>query len=249
MPIYEPDHVEYKISQGHVSIVLDGGAQLPAYHAHPQHGARFPGVALVHDWWGLSDIVRRMANLFAMMGHYVIAPDLFDGQRATSPKEAMALVKGLGDDMGYMKVDSALEVLENHHQCNAYVAVIGIGMGGSLAFEAAVTRDDIEAAVAYSGFPHRYLERFHQIHVPLQAYFGSDEKYITAQIIERMKAELDRSRYQHEVEIIDGLGHEFFADEMPHDQRIKSRDVLKDTLRFLDQHLLGPKKPGKKQVY
>lgn len=249
MPIYEPDHVEYKIDQGHISIVLDDGKQLPSYFAHPQLGGKFPGVVLIHDWWGITTIIRRMANLFAQMGYYVMVPDLFYGKTAIRPKEAMVLVKTLGTDTGYTMIDSALAVLENHHQCNGYVAAIGVGMGGSLAFEAAIKREDIEAVVAYSGFPHRYFGHFKDVHVPVQAFYGSEEPHITPQLIVRLREELAQSKFESHVEVIEGMGHELFAEEMPPDQRLKSRDILTRTFDFLDQHLLGPQKPAKRQTF
>ncbi|GAB4345315.1 MAG: hypothetical protein Kow00117_22910 [Phototrophicales bacterium] len=243
MPIYEPDHVEYSITSGNIQIAMDDGRKLPAYWAHPTLGNRFPGIAVIHDWWGITPIIRRMANLFAQMGHYVIAPDLFNGQTAQTAQEAMRLVESLSD-RGYQLVDDALTVLEDHHHCNESVAAVGIGMGGSLAFEAAIKRDDLEAAVAYGGFPHNYLGKIKDANTPICAFFGENEPYIKAEIIEKLKAEMTQSRFNlpHEIHIIPEMGHEFFTDKLTQKQREHSRQVLKETLRFLDQHLEPPKK-------
>ena len=93
MPLYEPDRIEYEITTGRVQIVVNGG-NMPAYWARPNLGSRFSGVVLIHDWWGLNDLIRRLANLFAQMGHYVIAPDLFAGQTTDDPQQALRLVEG-----------------------------------------------------------------------------------------------------------------------------------------------------------
>src|SRR5690606_26977209 len=105
MPVYDPRHVEYSISSGHVQIVMDDGQQFPAYWAHPNVGSRMPGIGLLHDWWGLTDVVRRMVHQFAQLGFYVIAPDMFDGRVATTPKEAMELIQGVGEP--YPRIDAA----------------------------------------------------------------------------------------------------------------------------------------------
>ena len=165
MPIYEADHVEYAITTGSISIVMDDGGQLPAYWAHPQLGVKFPGIALLHDWWGFDDTARRLANYFAQVGYYVIAPDLFDGGKASTPQDAMKLVEQFQKQV-YPRVHEALAVLEQHHKCNTMVAAIGVGMGGSFAFEAAIERGDLEATVAYGGFPQRYLGRFEKANTP-----------------------------------------------------------------------------------
>src|SRR3989337_55000 len=124
MPIYEPDHVEYNIENGHIHIAMEDGSHLPAYWAHPQLGTMFPGAAIIHDWWGLTTMVRRIANLFAQMGHYVIVPDLFNGQTASTARQAMALVEELGSQ-GRELVHEALTVEDHHHQCNRSVAAVG----------------------------------------------------------------------------------------------------------------------------
>lgn len=250
MPIYEPDHVEFAIASEYIQIVTDDGRTLPAYLAHPKLGMRFPGVALLHDWWGITPMIRRLGNLFAQMGYYVIMPDLFNGQVAHTPSDAMRLVKELGEDNGYPFIHSALAVLEHHQKCNAYVAVVGVGLGGSLAFEASIMRDDLEAAVAYSGFPYRFYGQFKNSHAPILAWYGSHEPHVKGADVKKLKKELDAdSRHPHQVKIVQGLGHEFFQEEMPDNLREKSRYVLKQTFAFLDEHLQGPQKPKKRQRF
>ncbi|NDJ61275.1 MAG: hypothetical protein GYB67_09130, partial [Chloroflexi bacterium] len=168
MPAYEPSKVEYTIISGHVRIITDQGAQLPAYWAHPDIGGKFPAVGLLHDWWGITAVERRLAHLFAQLGYYVIIPDLFGGQVAQTPAAAMKLVEALGDN-AYPWVDTCLRALEYHVRSNRMVAAVGLGMGGSLAFEAALTRSDLEAAVACYGFPQKYLGHFQDARAPILA--------------------------------------------------------------------------------
>ena len=248
MPIYEPDHVEYTINSSHIQIVLDNAVQMPAYLAHPTFGLKFPGVVLIHDWWGITPMIRRLANLYAQMGYYVIVPDLFDGRTTASPKEAMRMVEGLGKDSGFTKINEALEVLEHHHHTNRYVAAVGVGMGGSLAFEAAITRTDLEAAVAYGGFPNRYFGRFANAPTPICAYFGANEPHIKREDINRLREELSGSDLSHVVNIVPDIEHEFFSDTLTPTQRERSRQVMKDTLDFLDGLLIKPKKPTNKPM-
>lgn len=242
MPIYNPSHVEYSSVSGHIQIVMDDGKQLPAFWAHPKLGSKFPGIALIHDWWGVNDVIRRLADWFAQMGHYVIVPDLFEGKVVTTPQGAMGLVEALGDN-GYPRVHSALTVLENHHQCTGNVAAVGLGMGGSLAFEAAIVRRDLEASVAYGGFPQRYLGRFKNADTPILAIYGGDEPHIKPIVIERLRSELSQSKLEHQVVILEGLGHEFFSDQLPEAQREQGSVALSKTLAFLEKYLHGPSKP------
>src|SRR5689334_10831767 len=210
---YESDRAEYGFTSGHIQMVMEGGKQLPAYWAHPNTGRLFPAVALIHDWWGITPAIRRIAHRFAQVGYYVIVPDLFNGQVATTPERAIELVKDLGDS-GYPRVDAALGVLETHSNTNHDVAVVGVGMGGSLAYEAAIIRKDMEAAVVYYGFPQRYFGRLKDTRVPLLAVYGEQEQYITAADIDRTRRELKANPHPlaHEIVTLPNVAHDFLAD-------------------------------------
>lgn len=241
MPIYDPGHVEYNIAQGHIHLVMDGGEKLPAYWAHPRLGNRFPAVALIHDWWGLTHMVRRLANLFAQTGYYVIVPDLFNGRSTDDPTVAMEMVKRLGDK-GYPRIHEALSVLENHHHVNKHVAAVGMGMGGSLAFEAAIERADLEAAVAFSGFPQRYLGAFKKANTPIFACYGEHEPYVSPSDIKKLLKEFQSKKTlaTHKLKIVPELGHDFFSANPTDVQREMTRLVINETFDFLDAHLEGP---------
>lgn len=250
MPIYNPDHVEYEVTSGRIQVALEDGTLLPAYWAHPRMGAVFPGIVLIHDWWGVTPLVRHMTTLFAQVGHYVIAPDFFNGTVAATHDEALKLLESLGAG-AYKRADAALSVLEEHHNCNGQVALVGIGMGGSLAYEAAIRRDDLEAAVAYSGFPQRYLSHFERANTPILAFYGSDDPYIANDVVEQLRLELAESPLapSHEVVLLDGADHEFFDDDLTDDQRDLGSEAWHKTLDFLESILEGPTQPPERKNY
>ena len=241
MPVYEPSHVEYGITNGHIQIVDESGMSIPAYWAHPVMGRLFPAVALIHDWWGITPIIRRMAHLFAQSGYYVVVPDLFEGRVANTPQEAMELVRQLGD-RGYPRVDAALGALERHHNTNRDVAAIGIGMGGSLAFEAAIVRKDLEAAISFYGFPQRYFGRFADATTPVLAIYGDHEPFIAPDMIGKLRSELSHSTYslKNEVLILPNTARDFFLDDSNEAFQESSKQAFTATFVFLEQYLKGP---------
>jgi carboxymethylenebutenolidase len=231
--------VEYAITHGHVQIIREDGDPLPAYWSHPDIGGTFPAIALIHDWWGITDVERRLGNLFAQTGYYVIIPDLFNGSLARTPQEAIGLVEALGDK-GFSCVNTSLKALERHMRSNGNVAAVGLGMGGSLAYEAALKRDDLEAAVAYYGFPQRYLGQFNHANTPILAIFGGDDPYTRPKVIEQLQRELAESPVTHEVVTIPGVSRDFFRDPAAQ----AGTTAWDKTLEFLDQHLGGPARPA-----
>ncbi len=248
MPLYKPEHVEHNIVNGNIQIVMDDGSNLPAYWSHPTDGSKYPGVALIHNWWGVTPIIRRMAHLFAQTGYYVIVPDLFDGARPTTPQAAMKQVEKLGDN-GYPRIHAALSVLEGHHKCNANVAAVGIGMGGSLAFEAAIIRPDLEAAVAYYGFPQKSLGRFEQSNTPILAIYGTQDTIIQPVVVRKLALELGQTslKDKHKVVSIKGASHDFVSDNADEPRRKQVLEAWTHTVSFIEQYLDGPAYPPKKQ--
>jgi carboxymethylenebutenolidase len=241
MPIYDPGRVEYTIVQGRVAIVTEDGTTLPAYWAHPDMGGRFPSVALLHDWWGITALERHLAHLFAGLGYYTIMPDLFQGQTARTPTEALKLVTALGEK-GYSYADTALGALEQHGRTNSSVAAVGLGMGGSLALEAAITRPDLEAAVACYGFPGRFLGRFKEARTPILAIFGSQEPHVTPKEIARLRSEFEQSSAGHQLVILDGVGREFFDDDAGDRALRAGKQALEHILSFVERYVGRPRK-------
>ncbi|MEO0561912.1 MAG: dienelactone hydrolase family protein [Chloroflexota bacterium] len=247
MPLYKTDRVEYNIVTGNITIAMENGQQLPAYWAHPARGNRFPAVALIHNWWGITAVVRRMANLFAQTGYYAIIPDLFDGQLPKTPTEAAAAVKSLGDN-AFRKIDASLTVLESHHMSNRKVAAVGIGMGGTLAYQAAIERDDLEVAVSFYGFPQKMLGTFDRANTPILAVYGTEDQFIKPVVVRSLKQELATTPLanDHQVLEIQGAKHDFIVDR-PNATEEQQVNVAWQTAQgFIDKFIEPPAKPQRK---
>jgi dienelactone hydrolase len=180
------------------------------------------------------------------LGYYVIIPDLFDGARAHTPEEAYKLVETLGA-RAYGCVDTALRVLENHTRTDGHTAAIGLGMGGSLAYEAALARGDLEAAVAFYGFPQRYLSKFRHARAPILAIYGSKEPFVAPPVIDALRRELAESPLAHEIVILEGAGRDLLSETLTPDsaqQAIQSPGAIawEQTLAFLEKHRISPKR-------
>ncbi len=247
MPLYKTDHVEYNITSGHITIAMEDGTNLPAYWAHPSRGTKFPAVAMIHNWWGITGIVRRMAHLFAQTGYYTIIPDLFHGKLPTTHAEAAAAVQELGDD-AFPKIDAALSVLENHHMTNRKVAAVGIGMGGTLAYQAAIERDDLEVAVSFYGFPHKFFDQFKDANTPILAVYGTHDQIIKPVVIKRLRQTLADTPLadKHKLFTVEGARHDFIVDRATEDERKQVSAAWQQALDFIETYIEPPAKPRQK---
>src|SRR5215831_18785302 len=65
------------------------GRTISAYLAVPEGGSG-PGVLVLHAWWGLTDVFKRVCDRLAEAGFVSLAPDLYHGKTTTSVEEAQA---------------------------------------------------------------------------------------------------------------------------------------------------------------
>jgi hypothetical protein len=62
--------------------------QAEGFYAEPTEEGEYPGVVMVHEWWGLNDNIRAMAKALASQGYRVLAVDLYEGKVATTQADA-----------------------------------------------------------------------------------------------------------------------------------------------------------------
>ena len=112
-----------------------------------------PAVIMIHEWWGLNDNIRAMAERLAAEGYIVLAIDLFGGQAATNPEAARQLM--------LRAVENRASVTTNIEQAYAFVsetagaprvASLGWCFGGGWSLNTAMLfPEDLDAAVIYYG--------------------------------------------------------------------------------------------------
>ena len=66
---------------------VDGDAATNGYLAVPEGDGPFPALVIIHEWNGLQDRVRQLADDFADEGYVTLAADLFQGRTGSNPQE------------------------------------------------------------------------------------------------------------------------------------------------------------------
>jgi dienelactone hydrolase len=110
------------------------GAPLKTYVARPAVGdGPWPGVVVIHDAFGLSDVAREHADRLSAAGYLALVPDLYTrGGFARCVRSTFAaLMSGTG--LAYDDLDAARRWLEAQAACTGRIGVIGFCMGGGFA--------------------------------------------------------------------------------------------------------------------
>jgi len=83
------------------SRAVGGSQPLKGYRAVPVGPGPWPGVVMVHEAFGLDDVMRRQADRLAAAGYLTVAPDLFSagGARRCLMSTLRAVSSGQGRAM------------------------------------------------------------------------------------------------------------------------------------------------------
>lgn len=120
-----------------------------AFVARPENGPE-KAVILIHEWWGLNDHIKDIAERYAAEGFTAVAPDLYRGKLATNPTEAGDMMKALEIEDGLETIANAMEAARAELGVSHF-GITGYCMGGTFALRAACALEGISAAAPFYG--------------------------------------------------------------------------------------------------
>jgi len=198
-----------------------------------------PAVIMIHEWWGLNDNIRAMADRLAAEGYIVLAVDLFGGEAATTPGAARQLMMHA--------VENSDSVTSNLEQAYAFVtdtagaprvASLGWCFGGGWSLNTALLfPKNLDAAVIYYGQVTDNEDRLARLEVPILGLFGSEDRGIKLESVRRFEETLERLGKDHEIHVYEGAGHAFANPSGNNFNAEYAEDAWNRTLEFLSGHL------------
>lgn len=178
-----------------------------AYYVGPSVAG--PGVLLLPSWWGADGPLRRRADGLADEGFTVLAPDLNFGARPSTLAEAEEVLVAADPDRLATMVQASAALLADR-SAEDRIAVVGFGMGGSLALWLSVRRPDLVAAcvavygnqsIDFDGAGARY-----------QLHFAEQDPFISSDDAAFLEATMRLEQLDVEV-VVHGETAAGFADE------------------------------------
>ena len=197
-----------------------------------------PALIVIHEWWGLNDNIRAMADRIAAEGYMVLAVDLYAGKTAETPEDARQLMLSVVEDP-----DSARENLRMAYDFLNTAGAPRIGslgwcFGGAWSLNAAqFIGDDLDAAVIYYGQVTDDEEKLAEVSAPILGLFAADDRGIKVDSVNAFREALERLRKPHEIHIYPGVGHAFANPTGRNYNADAARDAWAKTLDFLDRYM------------
>jgi len=146
------------------------GDGLPGYIVGPK-GA--PGLLVVQEWWGVTEIVKEQAQLLSTKGYRCLIPDIYKGKIGVDAEEASHLMSNLDFMNAVEEMKSAIAFLKQ--EGSPKVGITGFCMGGALTFAAASKGADVACIAPFYGIPDAQYFDTTAIKVPVQAHFGAKD--------------------------------------------------------------------------
>ena len=206
--------------------------------ASPTAPGKYPGIIMIHEWWGLTDQVKSMAHILAGEGYVVFAVDLFDGNVATEFQAARSNIQNHPNEQTVSKLRATIGYLRMAENVDGdRIGTLGWCYGGGQSYQVSLV-EDIKATVIYYGRVSTDKEVLSALKGPVLGIFGSVDQSIPLENVVRFQRSLNELGKEAEIHIYEGAGHAFAN---PTSNRIfrkkQAIDAWKKTLDFFERKL------------
>ena len=198
-----------------------------------------PAIIVIHEWWGLNEGVRAMADRIAAQGYIVLAIDLFEGQTAQSPIDARQLMLSVVEnpDNANVNIQSAYAFLDDVAGAPK-IASLGWCFGGGWSLNTAMLYPDgLDAAVIYYGQVTDDEDLLRPVDAPILGLFAENDRGIPVDSVRAFESAMENLRKDYEIEVYPDVGHAFANPTGNNYDPDTATLAWGRTLEFLERHL------------
>lgn len=207
--------------------------------AKPKKEGVYPGIVMVHEWWGLNDNIKEMARSLAAEGYVVFAVDLFDGKVAKDANEARELTSKIRNNpnVAIQNMKSSVNFLKNQNNINKEkIASMGWCFGGGMSLQLSLN-EPLAATIIYYGNLEKNAAKLSSIKWPVLGIFGEKDTSIPVESVKKFEAALNQLGIKNEIYIYPNVGHAFANPSGMNYAPNETKDAWKKTVEFLERNL------------
>jgi carboxymethylenebutenolidase len=203
------------------------------YYAHPDREGTYPGIIMIHEWWGLNEHIKEKANELAVEGYNVLAVDLF-GTVANNPDDARKQSSSLDQEKAIENLKAAKQFLIDKN--SSKIGSLGWCFGGAQSLQIS-TNEKVDATVIYYGNVSLPKEKLKNISSPVLGIFGDKDVQIPVPQVNQFEKNLKDLSITNNIYIYQGVGHAFANPSNPNYAVNETEDAWEKTLQFLNDNL------------
>lgn len=203
------------------------GESTLGYLAVPDGVGPFPGLLLVHEWSGLKDRVRQVADAMAAEGYVALAVDLFHGETGNNATENRVLTGRVGENPVEMiaNLDAAAAFLRARSDVTGKVAAMGWCFGGGIALSYGLGGEYHEGTAIFYGRlladPDSLATLTHEVY----GTFAELDRGISPEAVGEFVTALEQAGIDNDVHVYDHVDHGFWL-RVDQDPDVRSGPAL-----------------------
>ena len=209
---------------------------IQGFLAKPIGEGLFPGVVMIHEWWGLNDNIKEMAEKLASHGYVVLAVDLYNGEVAITSDQARQLITSFDTNVGIENMNFAASYIQENHNVQK-LGSIGWCFGGGQSLNLALNNQNMDATIIYYGSLITEQESLSNISWPVLGIFAEFDQGIPVESVNDFETSLDDLDIPNEIHIYPGVDHAFANPSGERYAPNESKDAWKKTIEFLELNL------------
>jgi carboxymethylenebutenolidase len=207
------------------------GKPAKGYLALPEK-SNAPGVIVLHAWWGLNPIFKKLCDRLASEGFVAFAPDLNEGKVAQTIDEAKEIMSSLDGQRKYTVAMAAVDFLRGRPEVRkGPFSLIGFSMGGAWSLVLAGERpDDVHKTVLFYGASEGEYTKFK---TEIMGHFSDADEWEDIDYVRSMETDMRSAGVKTNFHIYPQLPHWFFEDDRPEYDPQAAELAWQRTLEFL----------------
>lgn len=227
-----------------IQIKAYDGGQFDAYIAYPDQKPA-GAIIMIQEIFGINQEMRDKCDLMADHGYIGLAPDLFwriePGIELVDSvqdqlERAFHLFGEFDQNLGLKDLESTLQTIRNHEECNGKVGCMGYCLGGKLAYMMAA-HTNVDASISYYGVGiEAMLDDAQNFKKPVLMHIAGDDEFVPKdaqeQIIEAMKDNDFAETYRYA-----GMDHAFARGNGMHYNKEAATLANERSFKFLQDNL------------
>jgi carboxymethylenebutenolidase len=200
----EPTELHFEGRGEMLSYPTPDGAQASAYLLKaPATTNKY--LFVFHEWWGLNDHIKAEAErLYDILDSTVtvMAPDIYDGQIATTQEKASELMQGISNERAQAIIQGAI----NYAGENARIGTIGWCFGGGMSLNASILAGEKGAGcVMYYGMPVKEEKAIAPLSADILGIFARQDDWINEEVVSDFKQLCEETGKNLEVHWFDAV--------------------------------------------
>jgi len=227
--------------QGQDLRYVTGDSETVGYLAVPEGAGPLPALVIIHEWNGLSDRVRQLADDFAAEGYVTLAADLYRGRTGSTGDENVALMQETTADMPTViaNLNAATALLKARTDVSGQVGAMGWCFGGGIALSFGLDGDAHDATAMFYGAMIQDPEVLADMDHEVYGTFGALDEGLPPEQVATFEAALRSAGVANDIHVYDAVGHGFWlrVDGEPDVRTAPALDAWERLKAYLDRTL------------